>query len=105
MGSTRSSRLATSLVSLSGGGGGGGIFELVRARPRDAEALRGVADLGVMQLQPVALALAIGDHQHHHMPARVDEAARSFLIVKRGFKRIRSRRRDDVQSRDRLPVP
>ena len=87
MGSTRSSRWATSLVALSGGRRRR-IVELQRARPRYAEALRRVAHLRMMKLQTVALALAISDHQHHHVPLGVDKAARRLLIVNGGFERI-----------------
>ena len=45
-----------------------------------------------MELQTVALALAVGHHQHHDMSVRVDEAARRLLVVDLALERVRGRR-------------
>ena len=58
----------------------------------------------MVKLQTIALALAISDHKHHHVPVWVDEPARRLLIVDLGFERICGRRRDNVKAFDRLPV-
>ena len=58
----------------------------------------------MMQLQAVALALAIGHHQHHHMAVRVDKAARRLLVVELASSESGGGGRDDVQTLDRLPV-
>ena len=42
----------------------------------------------MMKLQSIALALAVGDHQHDDVPVRVDKAARGLLIVDFAFKRV-----------------
>ena len=57
-----------------------------------------------MQLQAVALALAIGHHQHDDVSLRVDKAARRLLVVDLALEQIRGRRRDDVQPFDGLPI-
>ena len=82
----------------------GRVGEPARARRRYPEALGGVAHLGMVQLQAVALALAIGHHQHDDVPIRVDKAARRLLVVQLALERIRGRRRDDIQPFDGLPI-